>query len=498
MGYNTRQGKQHQLDEHVSLMEAQFADHFGAIDDQLMGLKETVSGISDLRASVDQLKDELPVVRQSLKELQQMMHELLHLKDGESSGSGLRQSKTGKGYEQPNQEYHYNTAHTPSPKLPKIEFPRFCGEDSYGWVRKAEKYFEFNPVDELYKVSFVSVHFDGQAEFWYGTYIKSRGRVSWFTFVKDLHARFSSLFRESIIGEFHKLKQTNTVEHYYNDFETLRSILVSEGSQFEENYFLQSFISGLKDDIRLEVEKFAVDDLSRAIYLARKQEASLNNVWHSPRTMTRTQPAPNNPSLIKSQTNNSHWKARTVQANPLAFNSQHTPAPPQKALLPTPNHAPTQKFNRGFFDERRKKGLCYWCDEVFTPAHSCKHRQVSMLVVDEEEEEDTLPIYDEEFALEKTIVEKEEDRLGKEAAAKAIKKWGHPKSKITHPISSSAPARASTCPAPTTSSPSKLLSLRPSVKRFMMYQHGQFYYAIEVLKTKQKGERKLPLMKMTV
>ncbi|KAK2985626.1 hypothetical protein RJ640_006889 [Escallonia rubra] len=44
----------------------------------------------------------------------------------------------------------------------------------------------------------------------------------------------------------------------------------------------------------------------------------------------------------------------------------------------------------------------------------------------------------------------------------------------------------------------KLLGLRPSVKRLMMYQQGQIYYAIEVLKTKQKGERKLSLMKMTV
>ncbi|KAK2967034.1 hypothetical protein RJ640_003390 [Escallonia rubra] len=52
MGYNTRQGKQQQLDEHVSLMEAHFADPFGAIDDQLMGLKETVSEISGLRWKV--------------------------------------------------------------------------------------------------------------------------------------------------------------------------------------------------------------------------------------------------------------------------------------------------------------------------------------------------------------------------------------------------------------------------------------------------------------
>ncbi|KAK2970816.1 hypothetical protein RJ640_010088 [Escallonia rubra] len=143
-------------------------------------------------------------------------------------------------------------------------------------------------LNEHYKVSFASVHFDGQVEFWYGTYIKGRGRVSWLNFVRDLHARFSSLFRESVIGEFHKLRQTTTVEQYYNDFETLRSILVSGGSKFEEGYFIQSFISGLKDEIRLEVEKFDAGDLSRAIFLARKHEARLNNAWYHPITIART------------------------------------------------------------------------------------------------------------------------------------------------------------------------------------------------------------------
>ncbi|KAK2988840.1 hypothetical protein RJ640_018457 [Escallonia rubra] len=295
-----------------------------------------------------------------------------------------------------------------SPRVPKLEFPRFWGDDSYGWVRKAEKYFEFNPVDEQYKVSFASVHFDGQAEFWYGTYIKAKGRVLWVNFVKDLHARFSSLFKESIIGEFHKLRQTTTVEQYYNDFETLRSILVSEGSMLEESYFMQSFISGLKDDIRLEVEKFDVGDLSRAIFLARKQEASSCKVWHPPRTMTRVQSTPTSTSPAKFQTNSPSWKTKPIQANPLAFHSQQ----PQKALLPTPNQAPTQRFTRGFFDERRKKGLCYWCDEVFSPAHNCKHRQVSMLVVDEEEMEDTPSVYDEELPVQnKPIEEREEDMV---------------------------------------------------------------------------------------
>ncbi|KAK2993281.1 hypothetical protein RJ640_022120 [Escallonia rubra] len=119
----------------------------------------------------------------------------------------------------------------------------------------------------------------------------------------------------------------------------------------------QSFISGLKDDIRLEVENFDVGDLSRAIFLARKHEASSCKVWHPLRTMTRVQFTPTNTSPAKFQTNSPSWKTKPIQANPLAFHSQQTQTLPQKALLPTPNQAPTQRFTRGFFDERRKKGL---------------------------------------------------------------------------------------------------------------------------------------------
>nr|ADM86717.1 chalcone synthase [Lilium hybrid cultivar] len=62
-------------------------------------------------------------------------------------------------------------------------------------------------------------------------------------------------------------------------------------------------------------------------------------------------------------------------------------------------------------------------------------------------------------------------KLGKEAAAEAIKEWGQPKSKITHLIF---------CTTSGVDMPgadyqlTKLLGLRPSVNRFMMYQQGCF------------------------
>ncbi|KAL8160142.1 hypothetical protein V2J09_001679 [Rumex salicifolius] len=69
------------------------------------------------------------------------------------------------------------------------------------------------------------------------------------------------------------------------------------------------------------------------------------------------------------------------------------------------------------------------------------------------------------------MVVTEVPRLGKEAAQKAIKEWGQPKSKITHVIM---------CTTSGVDMPgadyqlTKLLGLRPSVKRFMMYQQGCF------------------------
>nr|ALS46606.1 chalcone synthase 3 [Fagopyrum tataricum] len=69
------------------------------------------------------------------------------------------------------------------------------------------------------------------------------------------------------------------------------------------------------------------------------------------------------------------------------------------------------------------------------------------------------------------MVVSEVPRLGKEAAQKAIKEWGQSKSKITHVIM---------CTTSGVDMPgadyqlTKLLGLRPSVKRFMMYQQGCF------------------------
>lgn len=60
-------------------------------------------------------------------------------------------------------------------------------------------------------------------------------------------------------------------------------------------------------------------------------------------------------------------------------------------------------------------------------------------------------------------------KLGEEAASRAIKEWGQPKSKITHLVFSTSTGIA--MPGADYQL-TKLLGLNPSVKRFLMYQNG--------------------------
>lgn len=47
-----------------------------------------------------------------------------------------------------------------------------------------------------------------------------------------------------------------------------------------------------------------------------------------------------------------------------------------------------KRLSAAEMDEKRARGLCFWCDEKFTPGHNCRGRkQLYFLEVEEEEEE---------------------------------------------------------------------------------------------------------------
>ncbi|KAL5715262.1 hypothetical protein ACHQM5_017103 [Ranunculus cassubicifolius] len=146
----------------------------------------------------------------------------------------------------------------PSPlgqlKVPKLDFPPFEGVNVRGWIQKANRYFLFNPIADHQKILFASLHLKGKADMWYQAHLEAIGRMNWFGFTESMRTRFAEDVYDNVVGEFSKLVQTGTVEEYHSQFEELQSLVLINNKGFSESYFVDCFVSGLKEEIRRPVE----------------------------------------------------------------------------------------------------------------------------------------------------------------------------------------------------------------------------------------------------
>lgn len=59
-----------------------------------------------------------------------------------------------------------------------------------------------------------------------------------------------------MVAEFNKLRQTDSVLAYQEQFEELRALMLVSNNSLSEQYFISSFISGLKEEIKFVVQMF--------------------------------------------------------------------------------------------------------------------------------------------------------------------------------------------------------------------------------------------------
>lgn len=105
--------------------------------------------------------------------------------------------------------------------------------------------FQFTQVDEHQRVTFASLPFMGPADNWYQYYQMSRFSTRWATLLEDFCASFEELGQEDTVEEFGKLQRTGSI----NDFgkiKELRALMLGMNRQLPEDYFVSSFLSGLK------------------------------------------------------------------------------------------------------------------------------------------------------------------------------------------------------------------------------------------------------------
>ncbi|KAH0683132.1 hypothetical protein KY290_021721 [Solanum tuberosum] len=282
---------------------------------------------------------------------------------GQTSIRGL-----GGGANQLNFQGHF---HHPMSRLSKIEFPRFNGTNLRSWIYKVDQFFSLDEIPLNQKVRVASLHFDGLAIEWHLAFIKSRQHLPYPTWDKYLYAlmdRFGDEF-EDPMSELKLVKQTGYVKDYQNEFDKIMTRLT-----ILPEYAINSFITGLRHEICLTVKNHMPFSLPQAYQLARNTESQVQAQLKLTRFPT--------------STSGSQYKNNSYSSFSRGVGSRNDYNQDKKETPLSLNKNNNKILSSAEINERRQKGLCFFCDEKFFPGHKCGGSKSLYLLEVEDERED--------------------------------------------------------------------------------------------------------------
>ena len=156
--------------------------------------------------------------------------------------------------------------------LHKLEFPSFDGTHPRNSVKKCFRYFVLCKIPESQRVDVASIHFTRKAETWFASYIAVKKQVDWSDFIVDVCSCFKEELGSKVVEDFLKLQQWGSVEAYLGKFEELKSLMLQRTPVLSNDYFIASFIAGLKPHLKPFVKALNPLTLDDAIHFAWLQE----------------------------------------------------------------------------------------------------------------------------------------------------------------------------------------------------------------------------------
>ncbi|RVW58447.1 Transposon Ty3-I Gag-Pol polyprotein [Vitis vinifera] len=260
----------------------------------------------------------------------------------------------------------------------KVDFPKFNAGGLDGWLLRVEYFFKVDRTPPEARVRLAALHLEGKAIQWHQGYIKTRGNeayLDWSEYVIALNARFGQHVFDDPIADLRNLGQTGSLQSYMDEFDELYP-----RADIKESHALSFFLSGLIDELQMPVRMFKPQTLADAYSLARLQEIAVAALQNKPK------PVSKGPSLYSPTTNHYHKATPITSISQNATNLSNTifPKTTNAGLLPLPPSTNIPKTNPGIttrnhqnfsnrdLDERRAKGLCFWCDENLLLAINAK------------------------------------------------------------------------------------------------------------------------------
>jgi hypothetical protein len=275
---------------------------------------------------------------------------------------------------------HPSSTSVRAPHLPKLEFPKFDGDNPRLWRDHCNMYFEVYSVTPDLKTRFAALNFKGAAATWLQTF-ERRGRVTdWDTFCSTVFDHFDKNQYQLQLRQLDALKQTGLVSEYLERFEQLSHGVLLYNTHYDDTYFVTRFLGGLSEEIRSVIALHRPKDVQTASALALLQEEELE--------------------LRKK--NGSREFAKANYRPPVQVDKFKPMAPDKTASSKSkPDKSDSDEKWKSLMAFRRKNGLCYKCGEKWGHNHKCP-QQVSLHVIEElwdalehSDEDDTIDSDDE-------------------------------------------------------------------------------------------------------
>lgn len=155
----------------------------------------------------------------------------------------------------------------------RLDTPRFDSTDPYNWVFQIGEYFAYHNTPEEKRLQLVSFHFDGRASSWFQWLKHNRmlNNITWDQFLLKVQYHFGSSRFDDHEGNLAKLVQHGTVDAFQSEFEDL----MNKTRDVSEALLISFFISGLKPNIRRELQFHRPPTLEGTFAVARSYEGKL-------------------------------------------------------------------------------------------------------------------------------------------------------------------------------------------------------------------------------
>ncbi|XP_078447184.1 uncharacterized protein LOC144716044 [Wolffia australiana] len=267
------------------------------------------------------------------------------------------------------------------------DLPVFSGYQPEAWLKTVERFFRLHPMADHDKLHLLAIHMDDAARTWFIHTEESFGMATWLDFKNHFEGRYA-LAVHVLHRQLFEVQQRTSVSAYRTEFEEIIIQLPLVAPEIKESAYLR----GLFPEIRTEVLRYRPYGLREIMDLSLRAEADLGTLYRAcqsvppyaefnqevsavPRTNTIYPPKTNTYSSNQAKAPNHNPTPQIYQGQTSQRISQNDRAGRRRNVRITDSE----------YQQRKDKGLCYYCNDKFTPGHWCR-RNLNLILVREGDE----------------------------------------------------------------------------------------------------------------